>query len=209
MAKNILRSYLENKTNKLIGLFSKTVVPSKLFPHFIRTIPERISIVRLKEFIFLFMLLILLSNLFPEILLTTYQKKSLENKILVYPFYYQYHFDLANQYLGINETEAEKEFLLAQFLFQSDPNKRTIGKLTPYQYYQNIKNKKTDLIAEISKWEDYYRILPDYQFIALKLAALNIQIGDKNKASYYINQLLINNPIQKDALDLKNKLETK
>lgn len=177
----------------------------KKFPHFSLKIPAGFGLFLLLFLVFL--------NLFGETLfLPTWERKEkkLQKMILRQPFESKLHQDLANYYLLVNSQEAEKEYLLAEKLYQAknfSSNQNVLGAtFSPFTTWQNFLKEKEKTKNEIVYWQKVKNHLPSYQYASVKLAALFLEIGEKEKAKNYLQEVLDEFPLNSLALRLRQKL---
>lgn len=175
------------------------------FPHFPRiiTVQKRYLDIILIAFIFFCVLI----NLVKE----TSVKSDLQKiyaEIMRDPTNKSLHEKIAEKYLYINKEEAEREFYLAEELYQGDLKNdgNVLGLEThPWRTWQNVSLEKTKLEQEIKYWSTVKLDFPTYKYAFMKLAVLNYEISDTQKANKYIALALYDSPGDKDILDIRGK----
>ncbi|MBI3380242.1 hypothetical protein HY029_05805 [Candidatus Gottesmanbacteria bacterium] len=157
-----------------------------------------------------FFLLISVANIIQNRLFKVGGEKKLHSAIMQNPNLESLHERLGQYYLGINKESAEREYRLAQENFISSSNLSTLKVLgsqsSPWQTWQNIEAKIQNLESETSYWEKVTLIYPDYLYAELKLALLNMQRGNPQKAKNYLLTVLNKDPSNEDAIRLLREI---
>lgn len=180
------------------------------FPHIIRRITVSLTFIKFKYFFGLFFFLLLLPNLWQNRIYPPSEEKNLRFAIIKNPTLSSLHEKLGQYYLSINEEEAKKEYLLAEEFYKeqnlSTGDPKVLGNLSsPWQTWKNIKEQKQILYKSYTYWEEVLKKFPDYQYALLKLAAINLQLGNKDNAVAQLQKLLKQSPNNKEALELLAK----
>ncbi|MBI5464998.1 hypothetical protein HY946_00100 [Candidatus Gottesmanbacteria bacterium] len=120
------------------------------------------------------------------------------------------HLLLSQEYLKRGDMEAvERELLLAQNLVEpSSPNSPTVlgASLSPLKILEKIKNEPQKIRQEISFWEKVAMEKQDYRDAYIRLAILNYQIYETERAKEYLKKALELDPNFEPAREIKKML---
>lgn len=159
------------------------------FPHFNR----RIAAVILWSLI----LITAAANLFYPIFIKPDKLGWLRDKILAQPFTSQFHEELGQSYLTVNEKAAEKEYQLAQLFYKvpSLSDSKTLGQQSaPAQTWNNLVSKREKIKKEAENWEKLEGAFGDYTYAKMKLAVLYYLLNDREKSIAYLQTVTKENP---------------
>lgn len=184
--------------------------PKIKFPHIPRVKPAG-NFFTLGKFLLLFaLLLIFFLNLFTIIFSEpTYEEKLVE-QVLQNPSSIKLHMNLGDYYFQSGrEQQAEKEYTIAQELFQQNQSlqKDNQNNNSPWWQWLRKKTAETKLRQEVAKWEKIAVDFPDYLHAKLKLAVLYYNLGEKNKAFKLVNQVIQTDPGDETAISLYEVLK--
>lgn len=189
--------------------FSKNVFFLK-FPYFIRKFNATFITRGFKYALWIFLYICILTNLLASQLFKPDAEKSLRNELMKSPKEVSLHEKLGQYYLTINEKEAQKEYILAQkyYLLSEQQKNNVLGTQTsPWQRWTEAVTKREKLKRQVEYWEKIHRKLPSYVYAALKLATLNYQLGNKEKAKDYLEIALKEDPVNQMALEMAERLK--
>ncbi|MBI4999241.1 hypothetical protein HZB97_00535 [Candidatus Gottesmanbacteria bacterium] len=120
------------------------------------------------------------------------------------------HLLLSQEYLKRGDMEAvERELLLAQNLVEpSSPNSPTVlgASLSPLKILEKIKNEPQKIRQEVSFWEKVAMEKQDYRDAYIRLAILNYQIYETERAKEYLKKALELDPNFEPAREIKKML---
>lgn len=133
------------------------------------------------------------------------------NQVLIDPYESEYHVRLAKEYLEVNSDFAEKEYLLADELFnEMNQSSGVLGVQTsPALTWSQIKFQQENHMDNIKYWKKIIEKFPDYRYGYLAVASYYFEIGDKENSLLYLNKLFSLNPADSQGLELKEKMEVK
>ena len=190
-------------------VFPKLPFPAIQFPHFTRRFTVRLPVLPWKRINFLLISLVIAANLYEYRLFPVNEEKNLQLQILQNPDRSELHEKLGQYYLPISEEAAKREYVLAEELYQysRSDSSNTLGvQSSPRQTWEAHEQQLEKLRGEVKYWQSINSSFPDYQYALLKLGALALQIGEKEKAAKYLQQVLFYSPQDKDATALLGKL---
>ncbi len=180
------------------------------FPHIIRKIPAPSRFLPLKHLFFVFIFILILLNILQPFFFPASEEKLLRLALMQNPNSRYLHEKLGKYYLPINLSEAQREYQLAQENYSEKETKgnSVLGiESEPQESWKNIKNQEMKLKEEVSYWQGILLQLPDYQYALLKLASIYTQLGEKERAKEFLEQLLKRSPLDETALNLIQKLK--
>lgn len=142
-----------------------------------------------------------LANLMQNLIFEKNDEKKLRFEVMRYPYISVLHEKLGSYYLGINNEAAQREYILAQ-------SSRVLGaQNSPWQTWQDILKIQNSQDLEIKYWEKVLLSYPDYTYASLKLAVLNLQKGNSEKARNYLSLMIAKNPTDETAKKLVERLK--
>lgn len=185
-------------------------MPTLKFPHIIRKISASLQFPLLEHFFFIFTLILILLNIFQPFLFPSSEEKRLRLKLMQNPNSRSLHEKLGRYYLPINLSAAQREYQLAQESYSENTTKDdgVLGtQSSPLETWRNIKKQELKLTEEASYWQRMLTQFPDYQYTLLKLAAIYTQLGEKERAKEFLEELLEKSPLDETASNLIQKLK--
>lgn len=179
--------------------------------HFSRGKPEEKFFKLVNSLLLIIFMGIIAINLLTDLIWDQDSEKMLRSDILTNPQGSIPHQKLGQYYLSINIEAAQREYALAEELYQHKVN--TSDKVagiesSPWQTWLNLITQKEQIGEEIKYWQIIHSSLPDYQYAILKLAIYYYQLGDKNRGKEYLETLLLKNPTSEIALQVAQKLNS-
>jgi tetratricopeptide (TPR) repeat protein len=179
------------------------------FPHFIRKIHASPFMRIFDYFLWYLVIFLVLFNLFHTYFFPFNEEKRLERQIIVKPFEVLFHDNLGQYYLAINYQAANREFFLAQKLYEETTfaeNKVLGTQSSPAEIWASVISQKQKLEKELDFWEKINKAFPDYLYTKAKIATLAYQLGDKDKTQKWLNLGLSQSPKDELLLQLTQKL---
>lgn len=181
-------------------------LPIKWFnfsPHFPRIFPALTPIYHLKHLIWPGVIAIMLLNFFHSPLLGFTPFVQLRYRLLQYPQNLSLHILLGNYYLSRNlPQQADKEYELAKYI-SHNPQVLGLSTNSP-DSTPSIPNQKVIYQKQVDFWQNIVTLYPQYTYGYLKLGEVLINLGEKQKARYYVNYALNQDPTNIFALELKS-----
>lgn len=122
------------------------------------------------------------------------------------------HLLLTQEYLGRGDmSSVERELTLAQNLSlptTQNPSSSVLGaNLSPLKILEKIKNEPQRINNEISFWEKIVAAKPNYRDGYLRLALLNAQIYETQKAKTYLQKAVVLDPNFEATKELENLIK--
>lgn len=182
-------------------LYNGDMVMTFKFPHFYRGNPEHLQ-KRIKTVLFLFLSLSIILNLTHLLVFPADEEKKLKGEIMKNLGTSSLHEKLAQHYLKTNLLEAEREYRLAEELYQTSQSSSVnpLGiQSSPLETWQALISTREKLEEEKKYWQEINKNFPDYQYANLKLAQISWELGDKNLAKKYLSQVLETSPVEETA----------
>lgn len=179
-----------------------------LFPHINRELTAGLLISVI--------LLVSILNVLQNKLFKMDNEKKLRMAIMKNPQISSSHEKLGQYYLGKSMEAAKREYLLAQEYFippYTSQKTNVLGSQSPparagspWQTWQEVADKIQNLDSDIKYWENVSHAYPDYLFADLKLALLSLRKGRNEKANNYLKDIVKNDPTDRNAINLLEKL---
>ena len=191
------------------SLYNQSMSVKIKFPHFIRKIHASPLMRIFDYFLWYLIIFLVLLNLFHTYFFPFNEEKRLQRQIIIKPFEALFHESLGQYYLVVNYQAANREYLLAQKLYEETQiagNKVLGVQSSPAEIWANITSQKQKLGKEMDYWEIINKAFPDYLYTKAKMAALAYQLGDKNKTWQWLNLGLSESPKDELLLQLTQKL---
>lgn len=180
------------------------------FPHFIRKIHASPFMRIFDYFLWYLVIFLVLLNLFHTYFFPFNEEKRLQRQIIIKPFEALFHEELGRYYLAVNYQAANREYLLAQKLYEETTfaeNKVLGMQSPPAEIWASVTSEKQKLEKELDFWEKINKAFPDYLYTKAKMAAIAYQLGDKDKTQKWLDLGLHESP--KDVLLLQLTQELK